>query len=293
MASEEKEKFSYLEQAYIAGRLGHALIVKLWPHDKISSTSAPGFFKSIQALLCAKAPANSLQACEECSSCQLFRHWSDEGAYQVHPDLIFLEPENTQGYAVEQIREMARFLALKSHLSPRRVVLINKAEGLRAAHGAPANALLKILEEPRSAQHIFLLTAQTELLLPTLRSRCQQFSLKLLGHEAELDVDWNEIRSWIAKACPPVKQSFRSPPDAEAFWKDRGLALSELELAFKVLWRESLPQLGRWNREEGLRVLDFFNEFEAFLRSVRSFGNGLLQWQNIKTHALRGSLWRQ
>ncbi len=40
-------------------------------------------------------------------------------------------------------------------------------------HANAANSLLKVIEEPQSAIHIFLLTNQEEAVLPTIKSRTQ------------------------------------------------------------------------------------------------------------------------
>jgi DNA polymerase-3 subunit delta' len=42
-----------------------------------------------------------------------------------------------------------------------------------------ANALLKLLEEPPAGTILFLISHQPGLLLPTLRSRCQQLRMAL------------------------------------------------------------------------------------------------------------------
>jgi hypothetical protein len=187
---------------------------------------------------------------------------------------------------------MNRFLALKSHLSPRRIVLIYKAEQLRAAHGAPANALLKVLEEPRPSHHIFLLTSHADVLLPTLKSRCQSFILKLQGLSEEPEEDWSQLQDWVKKSCPPLTSNIQTPADLEAFWKDRQYSLNELTKAFNRLWKEAQMSFQGWGREESLRVLDFFTGFENILRSTRGYGNGLIHWYNWKNQSLRGSIWK-
>ncbi len=291
MDSESTNTF-YLEKAYSAQRLSHALLVKLWPNDILNPESSPIFYSAIKGLLCSESSLKSLKACDRCSSCQLFNQWINDQSYQVHPDLISISPESTQGFTVDQIRDMTRFLALKNHLSPRRVVLIHKAELLRAAHGAPANALLKVLEEPRPGHHIFLLSAHPELLLPTLRSRCQHFSLKLKSQGLELHEEWKNLSQWISRSCPPQNNSFIAPPDNESFWKERSEAIEELEESFKLLWRESTPKFAQWDNSQSRRVLDFFEGLESIIKSLRGFGNGLLHWQNLKSHALKGISWR-
>jgi len=108
-----------------------------------------------------------------------------------HPDLLWVEPTYShQGRLVraseaeaegvsrrtapqirlEQVRELARFLARHPVEAPGPLVVIESVEAM--AEGA-ANALLKTLEEP-GAGLLLLLSAAPEQLLSTIRSRCQQ-----------------------------------------------------------------------------------------------------------------------
>lgn len=82
------------------------------------------------------------------------------------------KPEDKQDISIDTIREINRFLRLKTPGdSPvRRVVLVEDSHFLSPE---AQNALLKILEEPNN-DTLFLLTAPYELsLLPTIASRCQ------------------------------------------------------------------------------------------------------------------------
>jgi len=108
-----------------------------------------------------------------------------------HPDLLWVEPTYLhQGkrlsaaeaiaagikrktpplLRLEQVREVARFLARSPLEAPRSLVVIEQAETMAEA---PANALLKTLEEPGQAT-IILIAPGVEALLPTLVSRCQR-----------------------------------------------------------------------------------------------------------------------
>jgi DNA polymerase-3 subunit delta' len=66
-----------------------------------------------------------------------------------------------------------------SHQTPSRgrgkVLLIHPAQ---AMNGVTANALLKTLEEPPGSLRLILCTSDPELLLPTLRSRCQRLRVE-------------------------------------------------------------------------------------------------------------------
>ena len=91
-----------------------------------------------------------------------------------HPDLRELSPQGAGAYLVEQVREVVADAALAPIRAKRKVYIFDDADCLA---GAPANALLKTLEEP-PADVVCVLLAQTPgALLPTLRSRCVVLAL--------------------------------------------------------------------------------------------------------------------
>ena len=61
---------------------------------------------------------------------------------------------------------------MTSHHGGRRVVIIDPVE---AMNPFTANALLKLLEEPPADATLLLVSSQPRRLLPTIRSRCQQW----------------------------------------------------------------------------------------------------------------------
>lgn len=135
-------------------------------------------------LLCA-APAPDGHACGRCGACLLRLAGN-------HPDLIMLvpaaesvpEPDGKEGddtpakaksaqIVIEQVREVQKALAVTGHQSSRRVIVVDPAE---AMNPFTANALLKLLEEPPEACMFILVSSAPRRLLPTIRSRCQQWA---------------------------------------------------------------------------------------------------------------------
>jgi DNA polymerase-3 subunit delta' len=87
-----------------------------------------------------------------------------------HPDLVWLAPRGAQ-HLVEEVREQViRAAAYRPFEGGRRVFVIEAAEALR---DESQNALLKTLEEPPPFAFLLLLSAEPELLLETVASRCQ------------------------------------------------------------------------------------------------------------------------
>jgi DNA polymerase-3 subunit delta' len=76
------------------------------------------------------------------------------------------------------VREVVDQAAYRPFEGRRRVVIIDEAHVLVPA---AQNALLKTLEEPPPSSMFLLVTAQPDLLLPTVRSRCPRLSFRPLS----------------------------------------------------------------------------------------------------------------
>jgi len=136
------------------------------------------------SLLCEK-PRPDTRACGSCPGCSWF-------ALGNHPDFRLIVPESlapesseegaepakkrSEQIRLEQVRELADFLAVGTHRAGLRVILIYPAEAMNAN---TQNALLKNLEEPTPGTVFLLVATQPERLLPTVRSRCLRFTLPL------------------------------------------------------------------------------------------------------------------
>jgi len=102
-------------------------------------------------------------ACGVCASCTRI-------ARLVHADIVVVEPGDSGSIKVDQIREAVDRTGYRPFEGRKRVVIVDDAD---AMIGEAQNALLKTLEEPPSASMFVLVTARPDMLLPTVRSRCQ------------------------------------------------------------------------------------------------------------------------
>jgi DNA polymerase-3 subunit delta' len=103
-------------------------------------------------------------ACGECSACRRI-------ARGVHADVLLIEPGDTGSIKVDQVRAAIERTAYRPFEGRRRVVIVDDADAMEAP---PQNALLKTLEEPPAASTFVLVTSRPDVLLPTVRSRCQR-----------------------------------------------------------------------------------------------------------------------
>src|SRR6185369_931909 len=115
----------------------------------------------IQALFCRDAADD---ACGVCASCRKI-------AGGNHGDIHLVEPlPDKRDISIEQLRELQRELSLRPYEAPRKACIMEPAERMSVN---AANSLLKTLEEPPGNAIIILLTENADMLLPTIRSRCQ------------------------------------------------------------------------------------------------------------------------
>jgi DNA polymerase-3 subunit delta' len=175
--------FTWQESAWSAWvklreRLPHAVLVQSeegWGELEFARGIA-------QSLLCER-PSAGRRACGACPAC----NWFSQGN---HPDFRLVVPESlapesseegvdrgkkrSEQIRIEQVRELADFLAVGTHRAGLRVILVYPAEAMNAN---TQNALLKSLEEPPPATIFLLVATQPDRLLPTVRSRCLRFTL--------------------------------------------------------------------------------------------------------------------
>ena len=114
-------------------------------------------------------------ACGVCASCRRI-------ARGVHADVLLIEPGDTGAIKIDQIREAIERTAYRPFEGRRRVVIVDGADAVLAE---AQNALLKTLEEPPGSSSFVLVTSRPDVLLPTVRSRCQ---LLRFGRLAPADI---------------------------------------------------------------------------------------------------------
>ncbi|HHJ81318.1 MAG TPA: DNA polymerase III subunit delta' [Candidatus Tenderia electrophaga] len=176
----QQSQWQRLHESRQQGRLPHALLL----------TGPQGLGKGqfatllAQSLLCQSNNADATP-CGQCRYCQLFLAGS-------HPDVSLISPlEGKKAIAVDQIRVLGQFMALKSQYAGHKLVVINPAEAMNIN---ASNSLLKTLEEPSAETVLLLVTHQPARLPATIRSRCQEIRFGIS--------ETVENRAWLAQQLP-------------------------------------------------------------------------------------------
>ena len=111
-------------------------------------------------------------SCGRCDNCRMF-------GIASHPDYIVVRPTG-QFIRIGQIKTLIDQLSLKPVYGQKRVVVIHEAHRMNLES---ANCFLKMLEEPPLNTLIVLLATDENLLLETIRSRCQKILFSTLTRE--------------------------------------------------------------------------------------------------------------
>jgi DNA polymerase-3 subunit delta' len=183
-----------LKRILEAGRIPGALLF----------TGEDGIGKKLFALEIAKAlncrSPQGVEGCGQCPSCVRIGKFNypqssesddwKEIIWTDHPDVgMVVAPKRV--LLVEQMRLIEREANYRPYEGKARLFLIDDADKL---NDSSANALLKVLEEPPHTSHIVLLTSRPDMLLPTIRSRCQMIRFSpLTSAEIETHLAENKI----------------------------------------------------------------------------------------------------
>ncbi len=178
----QQEYWNQLIGQHRSGRLPHALL--LAGEEGIGKYHLA---RAMAAYLLCRQPAET--ACGECASCALFHAGT-------HPDLMEVMPESEgKQIKIEQIRKLQTFANKTAQQGGFRVVVLQPADAMNIN---AANALLKNLEEPGNNVLFILLSHRISAVMPTIKSRCQQFSLPIPDRELALHWLNNHLSSHAA-----------------------------------------------------------------------------------------------
>ncbi|WP_319420204.1 DNA polymerase III subunit delta' [Pleurocapsa sp. FMAR1] len=234
-----------------------------------------------------------------------------------HPDLLWVEPTylskgelytakqaTEQGLQyktppkirIEQIRNLTQFLHRPILEAKRKVVVIEDSQTMAEA---PANALLKTLEEPGKAT-LILIAPDADLLLSTLVSRCQRIqfyslseaNLKTIlvnqGYQAILEYSelmaiaqgspgkaiaaWNQLQTIPNQLLYQLKQSIKTPLQAMQLAQT---ITDELDPSTQ-LWLIDYLQYYYWQQNQRSNLM---HQWEKTRRYLLSYVQPRLVWE--------------
>jgi DNA polymerase III subunit delta' len=239
----------------LQSRQGHALLL----HGAAGVGQFDLGLATAQAWLCEQNEATSdatQPACGVCASCHLFQA-------HTHPDFLLLVPEAmreqlgweieegaaasekttaakpSKDIKVEAVRQAVTFAQTTSARGRAKVLLVHPAERMNTV---AANALLKTLEEPPGQARFVLSSAAVDVLLPTIRSRCQLHTMPLPDVEVAC--------AWLADlgvAEPQVLLAAAGgQPQEVLVWFGEGVTAAQLQALPQQLMQGYAGVLSEW-----------------------------------------------
>lgn len=220
-----------------------------------------------QAWLCELPDEPSRMPCGVCAACKLVQA-------HAHPDMLVLLPEALReplGWAgggadeegdgvtsasasntdkagkrkpskdirIDEVRLAIAFAQTTSARGRGKVVVLHPVERMNLAS---SNALLKTLEEPAGNSRLLLSTSAPEMLLPTIRSRCQTVPLGL--PDAQVAVNW--LTSQGVDQAEVLLAATGGQPQEALLWSGEGISGATWAGLPKQLARGDVGALAAW-----------------------------------------------
>lgn len=257
----QQATWEQLVRVHEAGRLPHGLVLA-----GAAGIGKLDFARFLARFLMCLQP-DGIEPCGRCKSCLLL----DAGS---HPDVRYFEPEEAgRVIKVDQVRDLNEFIAKTPQQGRRKVAIVSPAE---AMNQNSANALLKTLEEPSADAVLILVSHVPSQLLPTIRSRCQIWTLP----SPALEVAQPWLAAQLGDAAADAGELLRIA---------RGAPLAALQLAqvgaleeqrtlladmAAVLKRDQSPfdVAARWQKLDLTRILGWLYQWTAAAISFRESG---------------------
>lgn len=161
----QKNVISHMKKAVSMGKVSHAYILN----------GEAGMGKKLLADVFSttlQCENGGDEPCQKCRSCK-------QSAGRNHPDIKWVTHEKPNTIAVEEIREqLVNDMGIKPYSGRYKIYIIDEGEKMTPA---AQNTLLKTIEEPPAYGIVIILTANREMLLQTILSRCVSLNLRPLN----------------------------------------------------------------------------------------------------------------
>ena len=196
--------------------------------------------------------------CLSCNACR-------KVMASTHPDFITVDDPEKKTVPVDLIRQARADIYVQPNEGQKKIYLFPRAQDM----GIPGqNALLKVLEEPPAYGVFILLSDNPEALLPTVRSRCTELSLRSLPedllrrrlHSQFPDADSDTLAAamdrsggYLGQAIKILEEGNTIDPQTEQFI--RSFAARDTMGLLQVL----VP-MERWKRDQLIPVLISWKE---------------------------------
>ena len=232
----------FLQNSVRKNRISHAYLFS-GPEGVGKKLVAIGFAKLIN---CAEGGTENLDC--ECLSCAKI----EKG---LNPDVLVFGYPGEKTIKVGHVRQdIERLIHLAPYENPYKVFIIDDAQRMNFN---AQNAFLKTLEEPPPNSVIILITTLADLLMPTIRSRCQSVVFQPLGV--------GEVREFLEKKRPGEN-------DPELVSRISGGSISRALNTDEEYLRKRTEYIGCVMAVDGKKPLTLFDSVEKIQKDIKGKG---------------------
>lgn len=151
----------------------------------------------------------------------------------INPDLYIIDKGN-EIIDIESVRALLKDTALKPSNSIIKIYIIHNAHNMRTEG---FNAMLKTIEELKNYNIVIFTTKNKDLLLPTIRSRCQ--IIRLDADEINSNIDLDRLSEILAETYRGnISQFYQNKAFFESYKNDKSLMFDGLIDIFEMVVKE-------------------------------------------------------
>ena len=231
---------------YREKKLAHAYLIETNNISKL--------FEDLKALIKAiNCPEEYQEQCLKCNLCNLINK-------NNLPSLIMIEPDGTS-IKKGQIEDLKISFETKPIYSKYNTYIIVSAEKLNSSS---ANAMLKFVEEPTEGILGFFITNNKDVIIPTIKSRCQ---VLVATYESDNILEKLNITAEELTNYQTIIKDYLNRINNNSFINNKDLILSklserkEIETLFKIIFEIFYNNfLKNINKEYDQTLIEVYNE---------------------------------
>lgn len=246
-----------LVNKYREKRLAHAYLIET-NNYLLALNDLKEFIKIINC------PEEFNEDCTKCNLCNLINK-------NNLPSIKIIEPDGAS-IKKSQMEELKENFSTKPIYSKYNIYIINNAEKLNSSS---ANSMLKFIEEPTEGILGFFITNNKDIMIDTIKSRCQSIILKYdskslidrLGISSE---DYEKYKETIQKYLNKIngKELINNKNEILAICPERKDIINIFQIIFSIYYENFLRINNKEYDEETSNILVITEKSENFIKKL-------------------------
>lgn len=253
----QNEVLKELITKYREGRLAHAYLIE--------TNNLESAIKDLKELLkIINCPHEFSESCSKCNLCNLINKDS-------LPSIKIIEPEGAS-IKKNQIEELKIDFGTIPIYSRYNCYIIKNAEKLNSSS---ANSMLKFVEEPTPGIIGFFLTTNKDVMMDTIKSRCQSLNLKYESKNLieKLNISEEELKNYkelIKEYLPKVdnQQFINNKKEIISKYPERKDIENIMKLIFELYFNQYQRLLNKTTNEELDKIYELPNDIKIIAKKL-------------------------